>query len=94
MGYYQTFNTKRTKKQNLNVSRFVLQLSLLNPLEPVFKNEDVIGSAPTSDDLSDQQFYCLIRCHLCDKRNHKWASRSVPYGATSLFLNRNIDVGM
>ena len=31
-------NTRRTKSQNLNVSRLVLQLSLLNPMKPGVKS--------------------------------------------------------
>ena len=33
----QTFNMRRTKSQNLNVSRLVLRLSLSNPLKPGVK---------------------------------------------------------
>ena len=36
--YRQTFNTRRTKPQNLNVSRLVLQLSLPNLLKPGVKS--------------------------------------------------------
>ena len=34
IGYRQTSNTSRTKSQNVNVSRLVLQLSLRNLLKP------------------------------------------------------------
>ena len=34
---------------SLNVSCLVLQLSLPNPSKPGFKNEDVVGAAPTGD---------------------------------------------
>ena len=36
--YRQTSNISRTKSQNLNVSRLVLQLSLPNPLKPGIKS--------------------------------------------------------
>ena len=32
--YRKTFNIRRTKLQNLNVSRLVLQLSVPHPLKP------------------------------------------------------------
>ena len=49
--YRQISNISRTKSDYLNVSRFILQLSLPNPLKPGVKveNEDVVGAAPTSD---------------------------------------------
>ena len=40
---------KGTETQNLNVSRFGLQLSLRNILKPGVKNEDVVVAAPTGD---------------------------------------------
>ena len=36
--YRKTSNISRSKSQNLNVSRFVLQLSFLNPLKPDVKS--------------------------------------------------------
>ena len=36
--YRQTCNISRTKSQNLDVSRLVLQVSLSNPLEPGVKS--------------------------------------------------------
>ena len=36
--YSQTLNIRHTKSQNLNVSRFVLQLSLPNSLKPSVKS--------------------------------------------------------
>ena len=36
--YRETSNIRRTKHQNLNISRFVLQLSLPNPLKPGVKS--------------------------------------------------------
>ena len=54
---YRQIST-RTKSQNLNVSRLVLQLSLPNSLEPGvksrMKNEDVapVGAAPTTSEWS------------------------------------------
>ena len=49
--YRQTSYIRHTKFQNLNVSRLVLQVSLLNPLKLGVKveNEDVVGAAPTGD---------------------------------------------
>ena len=49
--YCQTSCIKRAKSQNVNVSRLVLQLALLNPLKPGVKS-------------SNQQFYWLQRCDL------------------------------
>ena len=37
-GYRQTSDIKRTKSQNLDISRLVLQLSLLNPLTTSVKS--------------------------------------------------------
>ena len=39
--YNQTFNTRRTKSQNLKASRLVLQLPLSNPLKPSVKSRMV-----------------------------------------------------
>ena len=36
--YIEISNISRTKSQNLNESRLVLQLSLPNPLKPVIKS--------------------------------------------------------
>ena len=36
--YRQTFDIKRIKSRNLNVSRLVLKFTLLNPLKPGFKS--------------------------------------------------------
>ena len=37
--YRQTSNVTRTKSQNLNISRFVLQMSLPNPVKPGAKSK-------------------------------------------------------
>ena len=63
--YRQTSNIRRIKSQNLSVSRFVLRLSLPNPLKPGVKsqieNETVVeATALLQIHLSDQQFYCLL----------------------------------
>ena len=44
-------NIRRTKSRNLYVSRLGVQLSLWNKLKPSvkWKNEDVVGTAPTGD---------------------------------------------
>ena len=56
----QSSNISRTKFQNLDVSRLVLQLSLLNSLKPgVMKM-----SALLQLHLSDQQCYYLLKCDL------------------------------
>ena len=49
--YRETSNIRRTKYQNLHVSRLVLHLSLSNLLKPGdwVENEDVVGAAPTGD---------------------------------------------
>ena len=50
--YLQTSNISRTKSQNLNVSRLILQSSLPKPLDEArcsVENEDVVGAAPIGD---------------------------------------------
>ena len=59
--YSQKSYIRRTKPQNLNVSRLVLQKSLPNPLTP--ENEDRL-SALLQLHMSDQQFHCPVRCDL------------------------------
>ena len=58
-----TSNIRRTKSLQLNVSRLVLQF-FVQSIEArcLVENEGVVGAAPTH--LSDQQFYCLLRCGL------------------------------
>ena len=69
--YRQTSNIRRTKSQKLNVSCLVLQLSLPNPLSQVLSQEwrlkmklELRRQAIHQLHLSDQQFYCLLRCDL------------------------------
>ena len=67
--YCQTSNISHTKSQHLNVSRLILQLSLPNPLQPGVKSRMKMESeqrrqAMLQLHLSDQQFYCLLRCSL------------------------------
>ena len=58
--YHQISSIIHTKSKNLNVSHFVQQLSLLNPLRPgvkSLKKEDVVravetGNAPTTSEWS------------------------------------------
>ena len=52
--YRQISNISRTKSQNLNVSRIVLQLSLPNPLKPGVKSRMKVptGDAPTTSEWS------------------------------------------
>ena len=66
--YHWTFNS-RTESRNLNFPYLVLQLSLLNPLKPGFKSRmkkllEQRRQAMPQLHLSDQQFYCLLRCDL------------------------------
>ena len=56
----QTFNTRCTKSQNLNVSRLVLQLSLPNPLKPGVKSRMKMQLEQRRH-LSDQKWYCPLR---------------------------------
>ena len=67
--YRQTSNISRTKPQNWNISRFILQLSLPDPL----KSDVRLGmkmyleqrrQAMLKLHLSDQQFHCLLRYRL------------------------------
>ena len=50
----------RTKSQNLNVSRLVLQSSLPNPLKPGVKYEDVVGAAPTGDAPTTSEWSTIL----------------------------------
>ena len=47
--YRQVYDIRRTKSQNLNVSRLVLQLYLRNLLKAGIKPKDVVGAAPTGN---------------------------------------------
>ena len=60
--YPQTCNRSRTKSQNLNVSRLVLQLSLLNPLKPGVQseNEDVVGAAPPGNAPTTSEWSTIL----------------------------------
>ena len=51
MLYRKLSNIRRTKSQDLNVSRLGLQLSLRNTVEAkrLAENGDVVGAAPTGD---------------------------------------------
>ena len=51
MIYRKFSNIRRTKSQDLNVSRLGLQLSLRNTVEAkrLAENEDVVGAASTGD---------------------------------------------
>ena len=64
-----TSNIRCTKSQNLNVSRFVLQLSLPNSLKPSVKSRikmwlEQCRQAMLQLHLSVKQFQCLLRCNL------------------------------
>ena len=61
--YQKTSSISRTKSQNLNASRLVLQLSLPNPLKPGVKSRmkmqlEQRRQAMLQLQLSDQQFCC------------------------------------
>ena len=71
--YRKISNIWRNKFQNLNISRLVLQLSLLDQLKPVenFKSRmkmylEQRRQAMLQLHLSDQQFYCPLRCGLLE----------------------------
>ena len=68
-GYCQISNTRHTKSKNLNISRFILQLSLPNPLKlgvgsKIRMQSERCWQAMLQLHLSDQSFYCLLRCIL------------------------------
>ena len=68
-GYRQFSNMRRTKSQNLNVSRLVLHLSLPNPLKPCVKSRMKMQlqqrrQAMLQIHLNDHQSCCLLRCDL------------------------------
>ena len=63
--YRQTSYIGRTKSQNLNVSRFLLQSSLPNPLKPGVKLRmkmylEQRPQAMLQLHLSDQQLFCIL----------------------------------
>ena len=67
--YYKTCDISCTKSQNLNDSHLVLQSLLPNPLKPGVKSRKTMWleqrrQAMLQLHLSDQQFYCLLRCDL------------------------------
>ena len=69
LAYRQFSNIRRTQFQNINGSRLVLQLPLPNPLKPGIKLRmkmklEQRRQAMLQLHLSDQQFYCLLRCVL------------------------------
>ena len=66
---YETFSISGTKSQHLNVTRFVLQLSLPNPLKPGVKSRMKMWLEQRRQEmlqlhLSDQLLYRLLRCDL------------------------------
>ena len=62
--YRKTSCICRTKSQNLNVSRIVLQLSLSNPLKPAVElsmnYEDVVGAALTGDAPTTSEWSTIL----------------------------------
>ena len=67
--YRQTSNISRTKSQNWIASHLILQLSLPNPLKPRVTSRMKMSLEQRPQPmlqlhLSDQQFYCLLRCVL------------------------------
>ena len=69
----QISNIKRTRSQNFkNVSLLVLRLYLPNPLKPCVKSRmkmqlEQRRQAMLQLHLSDQEFYCIIRCVLYER---------------------------
>ena len=62
-------NIRPTQYQNWNVSRLILQFSLPNPLKPSVKSKMNMQMEQRPQPmpklhLSDQEFYCLLRCDL------------------------------
>ena len=55
-------NIRRTKSQNLNVSRLVLQLSFAPSIKArcEVKNEDVVGAAPTGDAPTTSEWSTIL----------------------------------
>ena len=66
--YRKASNIRRTKSQNLNASRLILQLYLPNPLKPGVKLRikmlEQRRQAMLQLHLSDQQFNFLLKCAL------------------------------
>ena len=67
--YIQISNISRTRSQNWNVSRLVLTLSMCNLWKPGVKSKMKMPlgqrrQAVLQLHLSDQQFYCPLRCDL------------------------------
>ena len=69
IAYCQFSSIRRTQSPSINVSRLVLQLSLPNPLKPRVKLRmkmwlEQRQQAMLQLHLSDQQFFCVLRCVL------------------------------
>ena len=78
--YCKISNISCTKSQNLNDSHVVLQLSLPNPLKPGVKSGmkmqlEQHRQVMLQLHLSDQQFYCLLRCILYYMFHGKYSRR-------------------
>ena len=58
--YHQFSNIRRIQSQNINVSRFVLQLSLPNPLKCEVENEDVVEAAPIGDAPTTSEWSTIL----------------------------------
>ena len=60
--YRKVSNIRRTKYQNLNDSRIILQLSLPNALKSSVKskNEDVVGAAPIGDAPTTSEWSTIL----------------------------------
>ena len=87
--YCQFSNIRRTQSPIINVSRLVLQMSLPNPLKPGVKLRmkmllEQRRQAMLQLHLSDQQFYCLLRCALYYRLyGTHWKQQTVPWPALS-----------
>ena len=73
MNQSETSKIRRTKAQNLNIPRLILQLPLSNPLKPIVKPSVLSGGWKCSRSSADtllqlhlinQQVYYLLRCGL------------------------------
>ena len=60
--YRQISNISRAKSQNLNVSRLVLQLSVVESIEARCQvaNEDAVGAAPAGDALTKSEWSKIL----------------------------------
>ena len=59
--YREISDARRTKSQNLNVPRLIVQFSLPNSLKPGIKlRMDVVGAAPTGDAPTTSEWSTIV----------------------------------